>query len=132
MIARYPADRLAIILLSNTAGANMGALETQIAKLLLNVEDKPIADMPIDEARLKQLVGTYDIEGLKVELTAEDGKLFATPNGQAKDRLRYQGDQTFVSSNDSDIRITFTPAEGEAQGFEADNDGHKLSGKRVK
>lgn len=132
MIARYPTDRLAIILLSNTAGANMGALEAQIAKLLLGVEDKPIVDLPVDEARLKQIVGTYDIEGLKVELTAEDGKLFAKPSGQTKDRLRYQGDQTFISSNDDGIRIKLTPAEGEVQGLEAEANGQKLSGKRVK
>jgi CubicO group peptidase (beta-lactamase class C family) len=132
MIARYPSDRLAIVLLSNTAGSNMGALETHIAKLILGIDDKPIVDLPIDEARLKQIAGTYEIEGLKVELTVEEGKLFATLPGQPKDRLKYQGDQKFVSSNNSGIRVTFAPAEGEVQGFEAETDGQKLSGKRVK
>ena len=35
MIARYPDDRLAVIVLANTAGFNTGAVEGQIAKVLL-------------------------------------------------------------------------------------------------
>jgi D-alanyl-D-alanine carboxypeptidase len=133
MIARYPADRLAVIVLSNTAGANVGGVESRIARLLLGIEDKPIADLPADAELVKRLVGKYQLEGGagKVEITAEDGKLYATPDGQPKDRLKYQGAGRFVSSKDPGIRVKFTPEAGLAQGLEVETEGQKLSAQRT-
>ena len=133
MIARYPADRLAVIVLSNTAGANVGGVESRIAKLLFGVEDQPVADLPADAELVKRLVGKYQIEGAagKIEITAEDGKFFATPDGQEKGRLKYQGNGRFVSSKDPNIRIKFMPEEGQAQGLEVEMESQKLSARRV-
>src|SRR5262249_35630585 len=59
MIARYPDDRLAVIVLSNTAGANTGAVERDIAKVMLQIEQKPPADPPTPAAPITELPGTY-------------------------------------------------------------------------
>ena len=131
MIARYPDDRLAVIVLSNTAGANVGAVESRISKLLLGVEDKPDVDLPIDKELADRLIGKYAIGDLKVEVTFEDGKLYGTLDGEPKDRLRYQGKQEFVSSNDSNLRITFRPDGKQAEGFDVDSEGQKLTGSRA-
>lgn len=133
MIARYPNDRLAVIVLSNTATANTGATENRISKLLLGVEDQPIVDLPIEPERIKQLVGTYEIDTMTIEISSEDGKLFAQPREEPKDRLKYQGKSQFVSSKDASVRATFVPADGPAERIDiVAPGGVKLTVKRVK
>ena len=131
MIARYPDERLAVIVLANTAGADAGGVERRIAKFVLGVEDKPILDLPTDAELLERFVGKYQLTEGKVEITIHDGKLCVTPQGQARDTLKYQGDQTFVSSKNVEIRIQFTPPTGKAEGFDLDMAGQKLSAKRA-
>lgn len=131
MIARYPTDRLAVIVLSNTAGANVGGVENRIANLLLGIEEKLVADLPIEAELLERLVGKYQLADGRVELTAEDGKLYATPEGQPRDRLKYQGNRQFVSSKDSGIRVQFAGEDGQAKGFEVEMAGQKLSARRA-
>jgi D-alanyl-D-alanine carboxypeptidase len=96
MITRYPEDRLAVIVLSNTSTANSGAVAKEIAQVMLGVKDepsKPIDDKPIDAALLEQLAGKYKVEeaAAEIEITTEDSKLFGSLNGQPKERLKYQG-----------------------------------------
>jgi CubicO group peptidase (beta-lactamase class C family) len=131
MIARYPQDRLCVIVLSNTAGADTGSVESRIAKVILGVEDKPIADLPIEAELLEQLAGNYRLDDREVVITAEDGKLYARPDKQPLDRLKYQGQRQFVSTEDPELRITFTPAEGKAQGIDVEKNGQKQSATRA-
>ncbi|MEX2114555.1 MAG: serine hydrolase domain-containing protein [Pirellulales bacterium] len=131
MIGRYPKDRLCVIVLSNTATANSGAVESRIAKLLLAVEEKPVADLPIDAELASQLTGKYRLEVLELEILAEDGKLYVKLKGQPRDRLKYQGQRQFVSSENSELRMTFTPADGKAERIEGETEGEKLSATRA-
>ncbi|MBI2823677.1 MAG: serine hydrolase [Planctomycetia bacterium] len=131
MIARYPDDRLAVIVLSNTAGAPAGNVERGIAKAMLGIEEKPVADGQADEKLLQALAGTYQLMDTKVEITLEDGKLYAQPNGQPRDRLKYQSDQTFVSSTNEEIRIRFRVKDGKAEGFDVQMQGQNMSATRV-
>jgi D-alanyl-D-alanine carboxypeptidase len=131
MIARYPDDRLAVIVLSNTVSANSGALEKKIAKVLLNVEDKPVEDLPPAAELLEQLTGKYQMEDGQVEITTSDGQLFAKVGDGPRDRLKYQGDRAFVPARNAEMRVTFTPKEGRADGFEVDVEGQKRSAKRA-
>jgi CubicO group peptidase (beta-lactamase class C family) len=131
MIARYPDDRLAVIVLANTAGADTGGVERRIAKVVLGVEDKPVVDLPTDAELLGRFVGKYQASKGAVEISTEDGKLYVTPQGQARDQLKYQGEQVFVSTKNAEIRIHFTPPTGRAEGFDLDLAGQKLSAKRM-
>jgi D-alanyl-D-alanine carboxypeptidase len=49
MISRYPDDRLAVIVLSNTAGADPGAVADRIARVMLSIAEKPDRKRPEDE-----------------------------------------------------------------------------------
>jgi D-alanyl-D-alanine carboxypeptidase len=131
MIARYPDDRLAVIVLSNTAGANVGSVESRIAKVMLGIEDRPAADLPTEEALLRPLVGSYIWLEQRVEITSQDNRLTMKLPGKQRDRLKYQGDQTFVSSDDADVRVKFTVQEGKAVEIELDVRGAKSAAKRV-
>jgi D-alanyl-D-alanine carboxypeptidase len=131
MIARYPDDRLAVIVLSNTAGANVGSVESRIAKVMLGIEDKPPADLPTDEALLRPLVGSYVGMEQRVEITSQDNRLYIKLPGKQRDRLKYQGDQTFVSSDDADVQVKFTVQDGKVAELEIDVRGAKFPAKRV-
>ncbi len=136
MIMRYPDDRLAVIVLSNTSTANSGAVAKEIAKVMLGVEDEPqtpVEDKPIDSGLLDQLVGKYKLEEeqVEVEITTADGKLFGSLNGRPKERLKYQGEREFVVDNDDRPRVEFTPKEGKAEGLLVSTPDGKLEGKRV-
>jgi hypothetical protein len=117
--------------LSNTAGANPGAVQRRIAKVMLGIEDKPVVDLPTDSSLLERLVGKYQVDERTLEVTVEDGQLYAKPQGQKPDRLKYQGDGQFVSSNDSELRVKFSSDEGPAKSFELEVSGRKMTGKRV-
>jgi CubicO group peptidase (beta-lactamase class C family) len=160
MISRYPDDRLAVIVLSNTSGADPGAVAERIARLILGSKDgagdnnsdddpqeskpaaerpnadkteadKPIADEPIDAALIEQLTGKYRLMGEELEVTSQNGQLFARLKGRAPDRLKYQADRNFVHAGDSQIRITFRPQEGKAEDFEVQGARFKMGAKRV-
>jgi CubicO group peptidase (beta-lactamase class C family) len=131
MIARYPDDRLAVVVLSNTAGANTGGVGNRIARHILKIEDKPIVDLPIDEELSKRVVGKYQTDESTIEIKAEEGKLFALRDGRLKDQLKYQGQREFVSTRNAEMRFKFVPPEGQAEGFDIEVQGHKLSAKRT-
>jgi CubicO group peptidase (beta-lactamase class C family) len=131
MIGRYPKERLCVIVLANTSTANAGALESRIAKLLLGIEEKPIADLPIDAELLGQLTGKYRLNDLDLEISADDGKLFGKLAGQPRDRLKLQGQRQFVSSENPELKIEFKPADGKAERIEIDAEGEELSATRA-
>jgi D-alanyl-D-alanine carboxypeptidase len=131
MIARYPDDRLAVIVLSNTAGAPSPGIESRIARVMLGIEEKPVVDLPADEQLLKPLLGTYELNDGKLQITMEEGKLHAQLPSQPRDRLKYQGDQQFVSSFNDDVRFTFKLADGKVTGVDIEGPGGSSSAKRV-
>jgi D-alanyl-D-alanine carboxypeptidase len=127
MIARYPDDRLCVIVLSNTAGP----LENKIAKLRLGIEDKPIEDLPTDAEMLRPFVGSYQRDEQRVTISSEEGKLYVQPPGRPKNRLKYQGNNTFVPAEDAEVRITFDVKGDRAESFELRNPGGSFRATRV-
>jgi hypothetical protein len=141
MISRYPDDRLCVIVLSNTEGANPGAVADRIAAVILGIEikpvvvkpgsDKPIGDEPIDAALVELLTGKYMVGLDAIEVSATDGQLFARLHGRSKDRLKYQGGRNFVHANDAELRVTFLPKEGKAGEVKIEGNRFKMQGMRV-
>ncbi len=100
---------------------------------MLGIEEKPTADLPTDAELLKPYAGKYAVDSLKVEITVEDDQLYATPAGQPRDRLMYQGEHRFVSSKNPEMAITFQvdATDGKANGVIVEVEGQKLNGKRA-
>ncbi len=131
MIGRYPDDRLAVIVLANTAGAPAGGIESRIAKVMLGIEDPPIEDRETDTVLVTPLAGTYDLEGDKLQVIAEDGKLYVQAPRQPRDRLKYQGDLKFVASANEEVRFAFKVVDGKATTVDVDLPGQSLTAKRI-
>ena len=66
-----------------------------------------------------------------LKVTAEDGKLYAKPDRQRRDRLKYQGQRQFVPAENFEMRIRITPADGKAEAIEIETESEKLSAERV-
>ena len=98
---------------------------------MFGIEDKPIVDLPADEDVLRPLVGTYELLDGKVQITIEEGKLHAQAPGQSRDRLKYQGDNQFVSAANEDLRFKFKLADGKVEGLELEIAGQTLSAGRI-
>ncbi len=136
MIQRYPDDRLAVIVLSNTASANSGAAANRIAQVMLGVEDKraekkpaeekEIVDETVDETLGEQLSGKYQFMDVELAVSPADGQLFAKLKGRSADRLKYQGERDFIHAGDEELRITFTPKEGQAEAMEIKGKGFRM------
>jgi D-alanyl-D-alanine carboxypeptidase len=131
MIGRYPLDRLAVIVLANTAGAPAGGIESRIAKVMLGIGDRPVEDRETDAALLAPLAGKYDLEGEKLEFIVEDGKLFVQAPRQPRDRLKYQGDFVFVVAANEETKFTFKVTDGKATTIEVDLPGQSLTATRL-
>lgn len=139
MIARYPDERLAVIVLSNTAGPFAARTADRIARQILGIDDeqrksafdKPIVDEPLEAALAELLTGKFGLGDAEIEVSSADGQLFAQVKGRPQDRLKYQGGRDFVHANDSGLRITFTPKEGKAEQLQLDGGEYKIRGKRL-
>jgi hypothetical protein len=66
-----------------------------------------------------------------IDVSPSDGQLFARLKGRSADRLKYQGQRHFVHAGDEELRITFTPKEGQAEALEVKGKGIRLRAKRV-
>lgn len=111
----YPDDDVAISILSNTEGANVSALEKQIARLVLDVPEPTVEDLPLPAKSIASYVGTYVLEGLgELKVTAKGEKLYSQLSSQPELRLLYQGTHEFVPDltplgvePDPNIRLRF-------------------------
>ena len=131
MIARYPDDRLAVIVLANTARAPAGGIANRIAKVMLGIPEPDVVDLPADETVLRPLVGTYDLMDEKWQVTIEEGKLHVQVPRRPGDPLKYQGDLKFVSSRDDQVRLTFQMTDGKVTGVEIETPDETLTAKPV-
>lgn len=114
-LAEYPGDSLVVVVLANTEGARPGRIERQIAELILGIEREQPKDLPLSEAEITRLVGTYDLGPLQIRVFERDGKLMAQGTGQPAFQLLYQGDGVFVAVFDPTVRLEFD-MEGERAG----------------
>ncbi len=132
MIGRYPDDRLAVIVLANTAGAPASMIEARIARVLLGIAEPTIEDLPTDEALVKPLAGTYDAGDVRFKFTSDEGKLQVTfPGRLTSTRLKYQGNNQFVPENRDDMRFKFIVDEGKAKSLDIESPEETTSAPRV-
>lgn len=112
MLAWYPKDDLHVAVISNGEPLRSDSVADDLVWIGLGIERPAVKDEPIPSARLTQLVGTYDLEGLGFEsdVTTEGGKLFlqAKAPGQKKFRLQWQGGEEYRADFDRNVKIVFS------------------------
>ena len=118
-IRRYVNDSLTVVVLTNLAGANPGAIAEKVAELadpaLAPPQHKEVA---IDPKLLDGYVGKYQLEpDFILTVTREGNNLYTQATGQQKVQVFPEGDKDFFLKV-VDAQITFvTDAQGHATGI---------------
>jgi len=99
--AVYPEDSLVVVVLLN-ADDSPTELTRRVARAVLRIPEREVPDLALDSTARSRYVGVYRFGGGRTRILERNGRLFGI--GQ---RLRYQGDDTFVPDIDRDLRIVF-------------------------
>jgi D-alanyl-D-alanine carboxypeptidase len=118
VLAHYVADELTIAVLANSEELDAKAIETGIARAIFGIE---LRDLPLTPEAAALYSGTYTMQlpngARTATIRSEDGVLFFHPGQGREARLRYQGDQLFVTEVDPDIRLRFVVEGSEVKGI---------------
>lgn len=110
-IARYPSDRVTVIVLSNNGRGSSGKISGVLSSIVFGspfemaYERKAVA---VDSAVLDKYVGEYKFQqpSTTIVITNENGKLFQKRNTEAKFEMFAESDTKFFLKNE-DIQLTF-------------------------
>jgi len=136
-ISFFPADSLALVVLSNTESAGASDLKEQIARYMLGIRSltlADVADLPLTAAERRAYIGIYALDTMPVRFTVSeaDGKLQLSMGGQTPMNLVYQGDHRFVLANDLEASLEFSVEEGLATRVVVrSSTGNLLPGRRI-
>ena len=125
-LAYYPEAQLTIVVLANCESAHPGTLQRKLARIMMGLPEPTAKDLPVSVEEIARYSGTYEGEGEKSKILAENGAL-AMEFGK-KFRLLYQGARMFVCADDIEVVITFTP---DAKEFTLKTPGHDTEFKRI-
>jgi len=104
--AYYPASRIAVVVLTNCATAEVDRIEREIARVAhgLPATDREAPLRPEEE---KRLTGAYQLATTRVQILARDGHLWFEEPGQEAIHLRSRGRGDFVVEGQHDTRVVF-------------------------
>jgi CubicO group peptidase (beta-lactamase class C family) len=132
-LAYYPDDDLYVAVLVDTVSSLADELGASIARAALGVTEPPLGDEPIAAADAAALAGKYDFPdvGLVVDITVEDGQVFAQNEGGARKlRLRRQGDGSYQIP-EAKARLVFELEDGQVKRLSVTQGGLTFTGTRV-
>ena len=136
-IARYPEQRLTVVVLSNLEGPLPPELTEKLSIAALDIVEEKVADLPLTEAEAAPYVGNFDFGdiGLKISVRFRDGKVESAnlddkgmPQGWLP--LRFQGNHVFAAP-EVKATLTFIIENGRATAVEVTQRGSTFRGPRV-
>jgi CubicO group peptidase (beta-lactamase class C family) len=136
-IARFPADRVTVIVLSNMEGASAGRTANDLAAIVFGAPyeiPRERTSITVESTVLDQYVGRYRIASppIEVVITHDSGRLVADIGGQMKLALAAESDTVFFS-RDVSAEMTFvTDAAGRVTGLTLRMGGSEFPAERVK
>ena len=111
-VAHYPALDLTIAVLAAGAEAPVVDIERRLARLVLDLPEPGIQDLPISPEDVGACVGDYYLGCMRLVIYPSAGSLWMGAPGEPDVRLRSQGRQAFVRDDDPEVRLRFV-LEGE-------------------
>ncbi len=133
-LAQYPDADLYIAVLVNTEGPVASLLGEQLARIVLDVPKAELKDLPVAEAEVQPLLGTYHIAelGQTLQLAWSEGALRIGPaqHPEKTFRLRSQGNGVYAVP-ELKARIRFEVQDGAARALIVHQQGQDIRGERV-
>lgn len=136
-IARFPDDKLTLVVLSNVQGAPAGRVAHDLAAIVFGAKyeiPKERVEIRVDPKILEKYVGDYELAQPKIVLsfTLENGRLFAQLAGQSKFALSPESETVFFSK-DAPVQITFVKdANGQTTGMTFKQGSAVIPAKKIK
>ncbi|MDQ3747417.1 MAG: serine hydrolase [Acidobacteriota bacterium] len=136
-IARFPADKVTVIVLSNVQGAPAGRISNDLAAIVFGAAyeiPKERKEIAVEPKILGKYVGQYELAAPKIviNILLENGKLFGQVGGQSKFALSAESEIVFFSK-DVNLQITFTKdAQGQTTGLTFSQGGVVIPGQKIK
>jgi hypothetical protein len=135
-IARYPADRLTVVVLSNVEGAPSGEIANDLSAIVFGVPYKTPAErkeITVEPKKLEPYVGEYQIApNLVLVITLENGKLMGQISTQPKLELFAESETEFFIKT-VNAQITFVKnAQGEVTGLVLRQGGGNNPAQKIK
>ena len=134
-IARYPADRITVVVLSNVEGAPSGEIANSLSAIVFGAKyDIPAERKEVQVAAktLERYVGQYQLTPqLVMKVTLEDGKLLAQISTQPKLELFAESETVFFFKV-VNAQVTFVVnAQGEVTGAVFRQGGSEIPAKKI-
>ncbi len=135
-IARYPDDRVTVIVLSNIQGAPVGIIANNLSAIAFGGAyeiPKERKEISLDAKVLEKYVGEYQIgTNIMVAITLESGKLMGQLGGQGKFLILPESETEFYSKDVNAQIIFIRDAAGIVTGFTLKQGGGSTPSKKVK
>ena len=133
--AWFPNDKLAVVVLANSAAAKVDALLAQVARAALGAPLLgPHKRVAVSVEQLARYVGIYSLKlGDNVHdftISVRDGTLYAQLAGQGANALIPYGHDSFGASLDPNLLITFVITDGKASKVVLNQNGGTYEGLR--
>ncbi len=110
----YPADSLTVAVLANTEVGLPETLERRISRVLLDIPEPRIVDLPVPDGLRGRVTGSYRQGDAQIVVSDGPGGLTIALPGSAPTRLLHQGDESFVPDARRGIVVTFRGTGGPA------------------
>lgn len=135
-IARYPADRVTVIVLSNVEGAPSGEIANDLSAIFFGAPYKIPAErkeIQVAAKTLEKYVGQYQLTPqLAMNVTLENGKLLAQISTQPKLELAPESETEFFLKT-VNAQVTFVVnAQGEVTGLVFHQGGSDIQARKIK
>ncbi len=113
-MAYYPDPQVTVIVMAADEEAPVLTMERNLARLVLDMPLPGIQDLEIGADEARAFIGSYQLGCTTYNVKWTDaGELTFSTGDFPAHVLRYQGQNRFVSSRDSDLRLEFIVEDGE-------------------
>ncbi len=118
VLSHYPREDLTIAVLVNTGSANPWAVDSEIARIILNRPIPPVQRVSLSPEELQLYCGTYLMGDRELEVALEEDELVCF--GQSYLPV---GNHTFINADDPESKIIFSVSSDGVDGARMSREG---------
>ncbi len=131
-VAWHPQSSLVVALATREPRAELAGLGEALAQVVLDIPEAKIVDLPLTGEQCEIYAGSYYMGCTRTTIEARDRQLYFQSPYEGPYRLRYQGENSFVSAEDDEVRFEFKVEGAVATEFVLVQHGSRMGAIRMK